>query len=495
MQSLAASAYPANQLSSAQGVLSLSEIISALTFALDLTEGSLPGHALRSCLLGMRLAAGLGLTAEQSTSLYYALLLKDCGCSSNASRMYHIVGGDDRAIKPAAKLFDWTRPHLPDLRTVKAFLTLTAPGEPLHRRAMRILRVVQHQHENNRIMLELRCNRGANIMRRMDMSAEAADAVLYLDEHWDGSGYPAGLRGEDIPLFARIANLAQNLDVFATEDGPNKAISVARARSKRWFDPVLVRIAETLHKNGTLWKQCDPNDLDSTRLAVLNLTPSYEAALPADKIDNICLAFADVIDAKSPFTARHSMGVADVAVAIATEMGWAPTRVQWIRRAALLHDIGKLRVPNSILEKPGRLDPTEREVIELHPGLTRSILERISTFQELAVVAGEHHEMLDGSGYPNKLTARDLCMESRLLAVADIFAALAEDRPYRKGFELSKCFEILEEKVPHKLDTRCYDALTAATAKWSGSMPDSSAVAPDGEGVCYWQPVPVGASA
>ncbi len=488
MLSFANSAYLNEGQLSSPDVLSLSEIISALTFALDLTEGATPGHALRSCLIGMRLAAGLGLSREQSSNLYYALLLKDCGCSSNASRMFHIVGGDDRALKPAAKLFDWTRPHMPDLRTVKSILTLTAPGEPMHRRARRIVRVVKGQHENNKIMLELRCNRGASIMRRMEMGDEAADAVLYLDEHWDGSGYPSGLRGEDIPLFARIANLAQNLDVFFTEDGPAAAISMARKRWKRWFDPMLVRIAEVLHKNGTLWKQCDPSDLDTTRRAVLDLNPNYEVALQAEKIDNICLAFADVIDAKSPFTARHSMGVADVAVAISTELGWTPAHVQWVRRAALLHDIGKLRVPNSILEKPGKLDADERKVIELHPGLTRSILQRISTFQGLAVVAGEHHEMLDGSGYPNKLTAASLSVESRLLAVSDIFAALAEDRPYRKGFELSKCFQILEEKVPHQLDTDCYDALRSAAGRWSGSMPDVN-VAISEEGVCYWAPV------
>ena len=145
-------------------------------------------------------------------------------------------------------------------------------------------------------------------------------------------------------------------------------------------------------------------------------------------------------------------------------------------------------MPNSILEKPGTLDAEERKVIELHPGLTRSILQRISTFQELAVVAGEHHEMLDGSGYPNKLTADDLSIESRLLAVSDIFAALAEDRPYRKGFELSKCFSILEEKVPHQLDATCYDALRGATTRWSGSMPERRAVVSE-EGVCYWAPV------
>ena len=359
------------------GSLSLSEILSALTFALDLTEGAVPGHALRSCLIGMRLADTIGLPVAQQASLYYALLLKDCGCTSNASRMYQIVGGDDRKAKSAAKLMDWTRPLKPEARTLKAVWDQVAPGKPLPMRTLRMMRMALTQHRNNRTIIEMRCNRGADIMRRLDMDSDAAAAVRHLDEHWNGSGYPEGLRGEAIPLFARVCALAQNLDVFYTEDGPDASIAVARGRSGTWFDPELVRAAESLHARDALWAHCNPMDIEATRAAVLDLDPRMQAEPSPERVDRICEAFAEVVDAKSPFTFRHSNGVANVAGEIAAEMGLPLERTRWLRRAALLHDVGKLRIPNSMLEKPGKLTDEEFAVLRLHPGLSRSILERL----------------------------------------------------------------------------------------------------------------------
>ncbi len=485
------SAAPVHRLETATELQPLSEIISALTFALDLTEGAVPGHALRSCLLGMRLADTIGMSTPLQASLYYALLLKDCGCSSNASRMYKIVGGDDRALKSAAKLADWTKPLRPDARTLKSVWDQVAPGKALPLRTLRMMRIALTQHRNNRVMIEMRCNRGADIMRRLEMDDNAAGAVRHLDEHWDGSGYPEGLKGDSIPLFARLCALAQNLDVFYTEDGPDASIAVARARSGSWFDPELVRAAESLHAGGRLWDYCDPAALETTRTAVLALDPRMEAELSPERVDRICEAFAEVVDAKSPFTFRHSLGVANVATEIAEEMGMPPAQVRWLRRAALLHDVGKLSVPNSMLEKPGKLTDEEFAVLRLHPGLSRSILERISTFRDLAVIAGEHHEKLDGSGYPNGLRAEDLSTESRLLAVADIFAALAENRPYRPGFELAKCMSILQVMVPHQLDGSCFEALQSASHRWGGSMPFATSIADVEESnTCCWMPTP-----
>jgi putative nucleotidyltransferase with HDIG domain len=446
---------------------SLAEIISALSFALDLTEGAVPGHALRCCLLGMRLGAELGFSDCELADLYPALLLKDVGCSSNAARMCQIIGGgDDRAVKAGVKLEDWTRPHKPSGAALRLLWSSVVPGSGPLAKMGRIARIALTQHRNNEEMIQLRCDRGAGIVRKIGMSGQTAVAVRSLDEHWDGSGYPDRLTGTAIPALARVLAVAQHLDVFALERGPEQAMHVLRERSSRWFDPDVVRAAEALERSGALWMQCLPISAEtaaqselSARSAVLDLAPAEHARTSANHIDLICEAFAEVVDAKSHFTFSHSVGVTDVAAAIARAMGIKPERRQLLHRAALLHDLGKLRVPNSILDKPGKLNDAEWTVMREHPALTTAILRRVQPFNELAYIAGAHHEKLDGTGYPDRLVARDLSLEARILAVADIYGALIEDRPYRSGMSTEQALGIIEQSGKGKLDADCIAAL------------------------------------
>lgn len=448
--------------SGATGSISLPEILSALSFALDLTEGAVHGHAVRSCLLGMRIAQEAGIPSEDGFDLYYALLLKDVGCSSNAARMCQIVGGDDRAMKAGAKMVDWTRPHTPRLSTLKLLWKNVLPQANAAQRVARIVQMGRTQHANNRAMITLRCERGANILRKLEFRDRAADAVRSLDEHWDGSGYPDRLVGDRIPYLARILAIAQHLDVFSTGDTPQVAMDVLHARSGRWFDPDLVAAAASLHRRGALWTNCRPgDDGEQTRLAVVDLAPGATIYLQRERIDQICEAFADVVDAKSPYTFRHSQGVKDAAVRIAESMGLPSERVDFVRRAALLHDIGKLSVSNSILDKPGRLTPDEWHSMAQHPVQTRRILERVQAFEELAIAAGNHHEKLDGTGYPEGLIGPELSLESRLITVADVYGALSEDRPYRKMLDRDEVLAIMKRDVPAKLDGDCFEALVA----------------------------------
>lgn len=446
---------------------SLSELLSALSFALDLTEGAVPGHALRTCLLGMRLGRELGFSPLALADLYHALLLKDVGCSSNAARMCQIMGGgDDRAVKCGVKFEDWT--GKPKLSTLRLLWTNVLPdGNPMEKLA-RIWRIGRTQHSNNEEMIQLRCDRGASIVRKIGMSEQTALAVRSLDEHWDGSGYPQRLKGAAISPLARVMAVAQHLDVFSVEQGAAQAMLVLNQRSGRWFDPEVVKAAESLHKRLALWQQRSPNGVQfstnpakAVRAAVIGLSPYETGRLSASHVDLICEAFAEVVDAKSHFTFRHSMGVTEAARKIGNAMGLKQERMQLLNRAALLHDLGKLRVPNSILDKPGILNNEEWSVMQEHPGLTRAILSRVKQFGELADVAGAHHEKLDGTGYPNRLTARDLSLESRILGAADIYGALTEDRPYRSGFSPAEALKIMERDVPGKLDAECFQALSS----------------------------------
>ena len=447
------------------GSISLSEIISALSYALDLTEGAVHGHALRSCLLGMRIAEEVNLPSDQTSSLYFALLLKDIGGSLSASRMSQIVGGNNGAAKAVVNLEGWTKPHRPSLSTLKLLWSNVLPDAG---RVVRVARSFKNgiaQHLNNYELIGTRYDRGASILNELGMGPIAAEAVRSLDERWDGSGYPDSLKGEQIPLLSRICAVAQHLDFASAEGGMQSAIETLEGRSGTWFDPQLVRIARSLHRRGTLWNNCSPADAEQeTRQAVLDLDSGKRHQLESSQIDRICEAFADVVDAKSHFTFRHSQGVADAAFGIAQAMGLSADRAQLVRRAALLHDIGKLGVPNAILDKKSQLSPTEWKAVYEHPRITRSILERIAPFREMAVIAGEHHEKLDGSGYPDHLKAKDLSVESRIVAVADVYAALSEDRPYRAGIELDETLSIMSKLIPVQLDGDCYEALVSVVS-------------------------------
>jgi putative nucleotidyltransferase with HDIG domain len=247
------------------------------------------------------------------------------------------------------------------------------------------------------------------------------------------------------------------------QTGPFRAIAVMNERTRRWFDPEIVQATLDLHRAGRLWLFCLPGDgHERAHQAVLGMVPARAEKLQVASIDRICEAFAEVVDAKSPLTFSHSIGVKDAAMAIGETMGLPKARLDVLRRAALLHDLGKLSVPNTILDKPGRLDAAEFGIVKRHSALTRQILSRMPSFAEIAILAGEHHEKLDGSGYPDGLEAKDLSLESRIIAVADVYGALSEHRPYRPALEPDEITRILREQVPGKLDGRCFEALQAA---------------------------------
>lgn len=432
--------------------LRTSEVLSALSYALDITEGQPPGHAVRSCLIGMRLAEELDLDEHTRSALYYALLLKDAGCSSNAAKICSLFRGDDLRFKHDSKLVDWTR------SSDNFFLTLrhVAPaGSPLARAAA-LLRLGLSQGTQKDIF-ETRCERGADIALELGYTELTAAAIRSLDEHWDGRGQPAGLSGEEIPLLGRILCLAQSVDVFAVNEGIAAAFRMARERRGTWFDPELVRALEAIEGDGDFWSRLVSDDVD---MLVREVEPPDDVVLADDEaLDRIAGAFARVIDAKSPFTARHSVRVAEIAVGIGETLGYDGEALRRLRRAALLHDIGKLGTSNLILDKPGRLTDAERVEMQQHPAYTHEFLARVAAFSELAADASGHHEKLDGSGYPRGLAGDEISPVMRILAVADIFEAMTADRPYRPPLATDEVLAQLDADAGSKLDSACVAAL------------------------------------
>jgi HD-GYP domain-containing protein (c-di-GMP phosphodiesterase class II) len=400
------------------GEVRQSEVIAALSHALDLTEGHPVGQAERTCLIGMRLAHELQLDAEATYALYYALLLKDVGCSSSAARMCELFGTDDIALKMHGKLVDWTKP----VQVARYTSQHVAAGGRIAR-AQRTLSVLRSLVAEGKAIVETRCDRGAAIVTSLGFPVASADAVWALDEYWDGRGQPSGLKGDDIPLPARIACLSQTAEVFFATHGLAAAQEMVRERRGRWFDPELADALLAISPEDRLWSELASDDVAAL---VLALEPA-DRVLVLDEagIDRICEAFADVIDAKSPFTARHSRGVAAYAGLIGAELGFAPADLRVLHRAGLLHDIGRLGIPNTILDKPAKLTDDEFARIRLHPAFTESILAGIPAFAGFAAVAAAHHERLDGRGYHHGVPAGDLPVSARILAAADVFEALA----------------------------------------------------------------------
>jgi putative nucleotidyltransferase with HDIG domain len=283
------------------------------------------------------------------------------------------------------------------------------------------------------------------------------------------------LRGNEIPIFANVANLAQTLEVFLNAQGRAAAVDAARRRSGRWFSPELVKAAISLCKDGSLWEGLEKDDLSAE---VLSLEP-MDRRLTADDatIDDICVAFAEIIDAKTPFTYQHSSGVADAAVDIGRWFGMGDRDIKRLRRAGLLHDIGKLGVSNAILEKPGKLTADEFAAVREHPYQTYEILRRIPAFADFSYDAAAHHERLNGKGYWRGLTSDDLSLFARILAVADVFDALRAKRPYRDALPLEKVFSMMREDTPHALDATCLNALMESNQGSEGMQSTQTPVA------------------
>jgi putative nucleotidyltransferase with HDIG domain len=430
--------------------IALSELIGALSRALDIAEGEPPGHAMRSCLIGMRIAEALGLDADTRSDLFYALLLKDAGCSANAAHMAALFGADDQVAKRSSKRVNWARPFDAFVWSLRA----VAPGGSMAERTAR-LRAIRNEGQVTRSLMRARCHRGAEIARKLGFSEATAEAIRALDEHWDGHGQPRGLRGTEIPLEARILCLAQTVEVFQAAAGAHAAYRVARKRSGEWFDPELVEAMRSFRFDTRFWASLRDPDV--------SVVEPPDRVLTADEArrDRVAEGFAAVIDAKSPWTHEHCDRVCAIAIAMAELMGFDEASLGQLRRAALLHDLGKLSISNRILDKPGTLTDEERARVRQHPLLAEQILGRVSSFGELAVVVSAHHERLDGSGYPRGLAGDALTMPMRVLAVADVYEALISDRPYRPAYPWHEALELMRSDVPQRLDPRAFAALEA----------------------------------
>ncbi|VVT28960.1 HD domain-containing protein [Hoeflea sp. EC-HK425] len=439
------------------------ELLGALSYALDLTEGQPQGHCIRCCWIGTRIGEALNLPAEMLSDLYYTLLLKDLGCSSNAARICELYLADDISFKRDFKTIDGSLSS-----ALRFVFKKTGLESGLSERIRAIVNILQNGGEISRSLIETRCHRGADIAARMRFSEAVQSGILSLDEHWDGSGKPEGLKAQEIPVISNIALLAQVIDIFHTENGAAAALREAGARAGDWFDPALVDAFLQAQSDPEFWPALVAPDIEAR---VFAMQPGLTSeVVDEDYLDDVAAAFSDVVDAKSPFTADHSNRVTLYTDMIAEELGLDAAHRRWLRRAALLHDLGKLGVSNQVLDKPGKPDEAEWASIRRHPVQSEAILARVAAFTDIAPVAAAHHERLDGKGYPYGLAGDEICLEARILTVADVFDALSAERPYRAAMPISKALSILDADAGSAFDPACIAALKSGLAKLNAEM-------------------------
>ena len=421
----------------------------ALSHALDITEGQPEGHCVRCCWIGMHIGQKLALPPEQLWELYYTLLLKDLGCSSNASRICELYLSDDLAFK---RDFKWVDGSLPQV--LRFVLRHTGPAAGLMDRLKALGGILSNGDAIAQELILTRCTRGADIARQLRFSERVAQGIHSLDEHWNGQGRPEALVGDAISLYARIALLSQVVDIVNSSGGQPAVGVEVRQRSGHWFDPALVHAFLEVASDTAFWDTLNSPNVEAQ---VFALEPGgHEAVLDEDYLDDIAEAFGQVVDAKSPFTAGHSARVGLYTALLAESLDVPEARRRWLKRGALLHDVGKLGVSNAILDKPGKLDELEWAAVKRHAAYTESILGRIKIFDELARVSAAHHERLDGGGYPRGLKAADIVLETRIITTADIFDAITAERPYRGAVPVDKTLAIMADTVGTAIDADCF---------------------------------------
>ena len=431
----------------------LAELLAAISLATDLGTGQPMEHALRTCHIAMGLARAIGLSAQDLFDTYYVSLLRFLGCTSEASADAALNGGDELALYKGlapslmgapSEVIGWMLRHL-------------AEGQPPLRRA-RLLGSALTDPKGAERSFRAHCEVGRMLARRIGLSDSVLLALEYTYERWDGKGLPNGIAGDEIPVSCRVAIVARDYELLNRIRDHATATKFLRERKGRAYEP---RVLDAVLEHGpSLIGQIEDESLWD---AVLEAEPGPQITIEDAHIDDVLSAFADFVDLKSPYLHGHSSGVAELVERAARASEMNPGL---LRRAALVHDLGRVAVPSGIWNKEGSLSQGEWEQVRLHPYFTQRILTRCRPLEDLAEVASSHHERLDGSGYHRGTKAPSLSSEARLLATADAFRAMTERRPHREAMSPSRAAEELERSgTDGRLDVQCVRAVLQAAGE------------------------------
>ena len=430
----------------------LAELVAALSLGIDLGFGQPMEHVLRQCLIALRLAERIGLDEEQRAVVYYTALLINVGCHTDAHEQAKWFG-DDIALKSGKYDYEFR-----SLRGAAAGLRLIGSGNsPLHR--FRVgLEFAISGHRDVDEMVSHHAAMARALAEELGLPDEVLDALGGAYEQWDGRGWPGELKGEDVPLAARLAQLAEFVEVAYRVGGVEAVKALARKRGGKQFDPTLAKLMATE-------AEMLLSDLDSVATwdAVIEAEPALAIELSAERFDAALLAIATFVDLKSPYTLGHARAVADLAAQAAVGLGLSAGDVRTLRRAGLVHDLGRLGVSNAIWDKPGPLGAGEWERVRLYPYLTERMLHQSGSLAPLGAIAVQHRERLDGSGYPRGLSGAALSLPARILGAADAYQAMREPRPHRPERSADDAAaELRAEVKAGRLDAGAVEAVLGA---------------------------------
>jgi HD-GYP domain-containing protein (c-di-GMP phosphodiesterase class II) len=396
--------------------LRLAELTAALSLATDLGMGQPLEQAVRTCLVALGLGERVGLAGTELSDVYYVALLRFLGCTADAHDTARMTGGDEIAFRAAVA------PVLagPPREFVTHVLPTIGTGRGTAGRARLIAGVLTTGKRRLRAGLRAHCEVAETLAARLGLAEGVRVGLGAAFEQWNGTGLPNGLSGEAIPLSARIVFLARDVEIMYRDGGIDRVTQTVRDRRGAAYDPALAD--QVL---GHLDELLAPLEAASPWQEALRREPVPQLTVPEFRLDEVLTTFADYTDLKSPYTAGHSRGVAALAAAA------SPDDAVVLRRAGLVHDLGRGAVPNGIWDKPGRLTDGEWERVRLHAYYTERVLSRVDALAPLARLAGLHHERLDGSGYHRGCSRTEISPAARVLAAADAYQAMTQPRPYR----------------------------------------------------------------
>jgi HD-GYP domain-containing protein (c-di-GMP phosphodiesterase class II)/DNA-binding CsgD family transcriptional regulator len=440
----------------------LAELVAALSLGVDLGFGQPMEHVLRECMIALRLADRIGLEEAERSTVYYTALLVNVGCHADAHEQAKWFG-DDIALRSGKYQHDFR-----SVRAAAASMSLVGSGNPpLHRFRVGLEFAISGRHDFDG-MIARHAALARALAERLGLPTAVQDAVGASYEQWDGRGWPRGLAGVAIPLAARLSQFAEFVEVAHRLGGNDAAVALAERSGGSQFDPA-VSAALRADPEGIL------GGLDSahTWSAVIDAEPALRVTLTGDDFDRALRAVADFVDLKSPYTLGHARAVAELAAATAAQLELPDEEVRLMRRAGLVHDLGRLGVSNAIWDKPGPLGAGEWERVRLHPYLTERMLHQSSALAPLGAIAVQHRERLDGSGYPKGLSGGAITRPARILGSVDAYQSMREPRPHRPPLSAEQAaVELQADARAGKLDAEAVAAVLAAAGHSVGSRPE-----------------------
>ncbi len=438
------------------GGIRIAELVATLSYAADLGLGQPMEHCMRQTVIAVRLADLVGAGDRDREATYYLGLLMNVYCHADAAEQARWLG-DDISFKGIG--FEVL--GMSTAQTISFLLRRIGSYGSGVERAKRIAAFPVVAQKRLGTFLTTHSTLGAQFAGRIGLDDAVCLAIRQAYEQWDGKGYPRRLRGEEICLSARLVQLAGPVEVLSRRRGIEAARAVVRKYRGKLFDPA---VADLFCEHAS--KLLDGLDEASSWDAVLDAEPGRVRRVAASDMDEVLRAMADLVDLKSPYLAGHSRGVANLAGVAARLSGLSDNDVIAVRRAGLIHDLGRLGVSNMIWDKPGPLSEAEFERVRLHPYLTDRMLARVATLDRICQIASRHHERLDGSGYPRGLTAAALTPLDRLLAAADAYHAMSEPRPHRAPLDPDRAIrELRAEATAGRLDGGAVDAVLRAAGR------------------------------